>query len=138
MQGGYLAVSRAHMAGVVVLAAGVVVAVDLGHNNGLISSLSLVGQAIRYELLGKDVEVCKQGQPSAKFFIILSGSLAAKLFVPAAKADLTLNFMSAGTSFGQLGVLRNRPVRSECARRLLSCVLHVTAWHGAQARAAAG
>ena len=55
--------------------------------------------------------MCKQGQQANKFFIILSGSLAVRLFIPAAKAELTLNSMDAGTSFGQLGLLRHRPVR---------------------------
>ena len=78
-------------------------------------------QAIRYTALPSNFSVCQQGQESKEFYVVLSGSLSVRLKIEAVNAELTLGILSAGQSFGQLGLVYNAPV---CTRlRLHALVL---------------
>ena len=56
--------------------------------------------------------MCEQGQTATEFYVVMSGSVSVKCFVPAVESNMTLNTLSAGASFGQLGLINGSTVRA--------------------------
>ena len=71
---------------------------------------ALVGKVLHYSAVPEHFTVCKQGDPSDRLYIVLSGLLAVKVFMPSVNQNITINTMDPGTSFGQLGLIRQQPV----------------------------
>ena len=50
--------------------------------------------------------MCEQGAPANEFYVIMSGSCVVRAWMPSTEAQVTVNSMDAGCSFGELGLIR--------------------------------